>query len=186
MKIYFAGSIRGGRDDVQLYLQIIEHLKTYGEVLTEHIGDKKLSLLGEDGLTDEYIHKRDLGWVLESDVMVAEVSTPSLGTGYEIGRGIENEKNILCLYRPQDGKRLSAMIAGCPDVRHAEYRNIDEAKQGIDIFFTEIKNSSGDVLSPKNVMALEWLKKYLKEPSELSNKEWEEFREELRKNRLRL
>jgi hypothetical protein len=37
MKIYFAGSIRGGREDAALYLEIIEYLKTFGEVLTEHI-----------------------------------------------------------------------------------------------------------------------------------------------------
>lgn len=135
MKIYFAGSIRGGRDDADLYLQIIDHLRQYGEVLTEHVGDKNIKLLGEDGLTDDYIHKRDLEWVLDSDVLVAEVSTTSLGVGYEIGRAIENNKRVLCLYRPQDGKRLSAMIAGSPDVTNAEYKNLDDAKKVIDNFF---------------------------------------------------
>ena len=135
MKIYFAGSIRGGRDDADLYLQIIDHLKQYGEVLTEHVGDKALKLLGEDGLTDDYIHNRDLEWVLESDVLVAEVSTASLGVGYEIGRAIENGKKVLCLYRPQDGKRLSAMISGSSGVTNAEYRNLDDAKKRIDDFF---------------------------------------------------
>lgn len=38
-KIYFAGSIRGGRDDATLYHKIIETLKTYGQVFTEHVGD---------------------------------------------------------------------------------------------------------------------------------------------------
>ena len=37
IKIYFAGSIRGGREDKILYSQIIENLKKYGTVLTEHI-----------------------------------------------------------------------------------------------------------------------------------------------------
>jgi len=135
IKIYFAGSIRGGRDDVGLYLQIIEHLKQYGEVLTEHVGNKDLKLLGEDGLKDDYIHSRDLGWVLQSDAIVAEVSTASLGVGYEIGRAVENQKRVLCLYRPQEGKMLSAMIAGSPDIVNAQYRNIDEAKKVIDDFF---------------------------------------------------
>jgi len=134
MKIYFAGSIRGGRDDADLYFKIIEHLKRYGEVLTEHVGDKNLKLQGEDGLTNEYIHNRDLEWVLEAAVLVAEVSTASLGVGYEIGRAIENGKRVLCLHRCQDGKRLSAMIAGSPDVTNAEYRNIDEAIEIIDDF----------------------------------------------------
>ena len=83
-KIYFAGSIRGGREDVELYLQIIEHLKKYGEVLTEHVGDKKLKILGEDNVDDSHIYNRDLTWLFQSDVVVAEVSKPSLGVGFEI------------------------------------------------------------------------------------------------------
>ena len=38
LKIYFCGSIRGGRDDAQLYAKIISHLKSFGTVLTEHVG----------------------------------------------------------------------------------------------------------------------------------------------------
>ena len=36
---------------------------------------------------------------------MAEVTQPSLGVGYEIGRAVAMDKKILCLYRPQDGKR---------------------------------------------------------------------------------
>jgi 2'-deoxynucleoside 5'-phosphate N-hydrolase len=135
MKIYFAGSIRGGRGDSELYSQIIDYLKGFGEVLTEHVGDKSLGSLGEAARTDRYIHDRDLDWILQSDVVVAEVSTPSLGVGYEIGRAIEHKKRILCLYRPEEGKRLSGMIAGSPDVTNAQYRNIDDARRIIDEFF---------------------------------------------------
>jgi len=138
MKIYFAGSIRGGRDDTELYLGMIKHLQTHGQVLTEHVGDKKLKVLGEDGLTDSYIHNRDLEWVLQSDAIVAEVSTPSLGVGYEIGRAVENKKPVLCIYRPQEGKRLSAMIAGCERVLTANYTNLDEAKKAMDDFFENV------------------------------------------------
>jgi len=135
MKIYFAGSIRAGRDDAGLYLQLINHLQQYGKVLTEHVGDKDLQHSGEQGMTDKDIHDRDMDWVLESDVIVAEVTTPSLGVGYEIGRALENGKRILCLYRPQDGKRLSAMIGGSPAVTNTRYHTIDEARQVIDVYF---------------------------------------------------
>lgn len=135
MKIYFAGSIRGGRADADLYFEMINYLQKYGEVLTEHVGNKKLPLLGEDRKTDDYIYKRDLDWVLQSDAIVSEVTTPSLGVGYEIGRGVENKKRILCLYRVEEGKRLSAMITGCPDVTNRRYKTLDEAKQAIDEFF---------------------------------------------------
>ncbi len=134
MKIYFAGSIRGGREDAALYQQIIEFLKSFGEVLTEHIGDISLTSLGDDGPTDRFIHDRDLEWLQSSDVLVAEVTTVSMGVGYEIGRAVESGKKVLCLFRPAAGKNLSAMIAGCPDLTLVSYRTFDEAKSAIQLF----------------------------------------------------
>jgi hypothetical protein len=48
MKIYFAGSIRGGRHDAALYYEIVQQLQKHGEVLTEHVGDTELGALGQD------------------------------------------------------------------------------------------------------------------------------------------
>lgn len=133
-KIYFAGSIRGGREDAALYYQIIEYLKNYGEVLTEHIGDSNLTDLGDDGPNDKYIHDRDLEWLRSSQILVAEVTTVSMGVGYEIGRALESGKKVLCLFRPASGKNLSAMIAGCEDLKLVKYHSLDEAKSAIDNF----------------------------------------------------
>lgn len=138
MKIYFAGSIRGGREDATLYLHIIEHLKTFGEVLTEHIGNPALTSVGDDGPTDKYIHDRDLEWLQSAEVLIAEVTTVSMGVGYEIGRAIEQGKNVLCLYRPEAGKNLSAMISGCNDLTLANYSNLNEAKTIIDAFLLKL------------------------------------------------
>ena len=135
MKIYFAGSIRGGRDDKEIYLQIINHLGKYGKVLTEHVGDKNLSILGEDGKTEDYIFNRDMAWVKESDVIVAEVTQPSLGVGYELGMGESLGKKVYCLYRLQDGKKLSAMIGGNKYFIIKEYKTLEDAKKLIDGFF---------------------------------------------------
>ena len=141
-KIYFAASIRAGRDDIHLYHQLIEHLSNYGKVLSEHIGNKDLSQLGDDGSTND-IHNKDMSWLNESSHIVAEVTTASLGVGYELGRIVERNiwvspslnKKILCLYRPQINRRLSAMIAGCDGIMNVEYQNLDEAKKAIDNFF---------------------------------------------------
>ena len=115
MRIYFAASISGGRADHAVYRQIIELLKRHGTVLTEHFGDATLTAAGED-LDDCTIHDRDLDWLRSADVLVAEVTTPSLGVGYEIGRAVEWGKRVVCLHRPSDGRRLSGMIAGCAGV----------------------------------------------------------------------
>lgn len=138
MKIYFAGSIRGGRDDKELYLEIINLLGKYGRVLTEHIGDKTLSAMGEDGPTDEYIYDRDMAWLNEADVVVAEVTTPSLGVGYEIGK-MEDKKPTLCLYREQDGKRISAMIGGNKNLQIKKYKTIQDVELILESFLGNMK-----------------------------------------------
>jgi nucleoside 2-deoxyribosyltransferase len=134
MMIYFAGSIRGGREDAGLYLQIIEYLKNFGEVFTEHVGDPGLTDAGDDGPTDRYIHGRDLKWLQNAEILVAEVTTVSMGVGYEIGRAVEMGKKILCLFRADSGKNISAMIAGCPDLKLVQYKTLQDAKSAIDIF----------------------------------------------------
>ena len=138
MKIYFAGSIRGGRHDVEIYSQIIEILQGYGEVLTEHLGEKDLTVVGESTLSDKQIHDRDMKWLLESDLMVAEVTNPSLGVGYEIGRAIEAEKKIICLYRESD-KKLSAMISGSKNIDTIKYYQLEDIKKSIEDIL-KIKN----------------------------------------------
>ncbi|MEZ5009110.1 MAG: nucleoside 2-deoxyribosyltransferase [Chitinophagales bacterium] len=138
MKVYFAGSIRGGRNDKALYLELIDYLSQFGQVLTEHVGFQNLSEFGEEGPTDEWIFNRDVSWIVESDVIIAEVTTPSLGVGYEIAKAESLGKPILCLYRPQDGKRLSAMIAGNIKANSKHYKNLEEAKEVIGSFFDSL------------------------------------------------
>ncbi|XP_045202018.2 2'-deoxynucleoside 5'-phosphate N-hydrolase 1-like [Mercenaria mercenaria] len=111
MKIYFCGSIRAGRQDADLYGRLINQLQAYGTVLTEHVGSKQLDD-SEKTMTDKAIHDRDVDWLTSCDVVVAEVTQPSLGVGYEIGRAVAMNKKILCLFRPSPDKRLSAMISG--------------------------------------------------------------------------
>ena len=127
MTIYFAASISGGRGDQEIYGQIIALLKQHGTVLTEHFGDASLTAAGE-GLADCDIHDRDLAWLQDADVIVAEVSTASLGVGYEIGRAVEWGKRIICVHRPSAGRRLSAMIAGSSTVETHAYASIDELR----------------------------------------------------------
>jgi nucleoside 2-deoxyribosyltransferase len=134
-KIYFAGSIRGGRDDQELYNKFIQYLTKYGQVLTEHVGDKKITTIGEDGPNDQKIYERDMSWMKEADLIIAEVSTPSLGVGYEIGKAENLGKKILCLYRDNPNKRLSAMINGNPNLKTIKYKTLEEAQKHLDDFF---------------------------------------------------
>lgn len=133
MKIYFAGSITSGRHDQPIYKEIVRELQNYGQVLTELIGSPNLSNSGE-ALTDHEIHDRDVSWLLQSDCVIAEVTNPSLGVGYEIGLATTNQIPVLCLFRNTDGKRLSAMIAGSDKVHLFRYSKTDELPQVIKEF----------------------------------------------------
>lgn len=134
MKIYFAGSIRGGREDVHIYEQMIFHLQSKAQVLTEHVGDKDIIEKEAEVRRDVEIYERDLEWLTQSDAVIAEVTTPSLGVGYEIGRAEAMGKPILCLYRDGASRKLSAMISGAPKLKVKTYRTSEEARKIMDDF----------------------------------------------------
>ena len=112
-KIYFAGSIRGGRADAALYARLIAHMKERHKVLTEHIGSPSLFPTVERGMTDEEIYVQDMNWLRESDIVIAECSTPSLGVGYEMAYAEKIGKPVHIFYDSSRGY-LSAMLTGNP------------------------------------------------------------------------
>ena len=125
-RIYFAASISGGREDAPRYAALISALTRHGPVLTQHIGSPDLSDGGEDGPGDAEIYSRDIAWLREADVVIAEVTIPSLGVGCEVARAAGMGKPVVCLFRPEAGRRLSAMIRGNPAVRVIEYGAADD------------------------------------------------------------
>jgi nucleoside 2-deoxyribosyltransferase len=139
MKIYFAGSIRGGRDDAALYRRIIALLSEYGQVLTEHVGSKGLTPTDEESLTDGDIYTRDMAWLAQADAVVAEVSIPSHGVGYEIGQAEALGKRVLCIHRPGAQRRLSAMLAGNPALRCESYESTEHLESILAYFLAWFK-----------------------------------------------
>lgn len=114
-KVYFCGSIRGGRDDVDLYRDIICLIKSYGNlVLTEHIASPEVFGLEKDK-SDHDIWAQDMKWLNQADLVIAECSTPSLGVGYELAEAKHLNKRTVVLSRQKErSSSLSAMIAGDP------------------------------------------------------------------------
>lgn len=133
MKIYFACSIRGGRDDAATYAELASYIKTKSTLLTEIFADGKLTPDGMNKPSGD-IWTTDIAWVKESDAIIAEVSNPSLGVGYEIAKAEEWSKPVLALFRDDDSRKLSAMIDGSPHTTTIRYTTLDEAKSAIDTF----------------------------------------------------
>lgn len=111
-KVYFAGSIRGGRIDAELYGRLIRYMQKTSTVLTEHIGNPNLNLM-EQGKRDFEIYDEDTAWLCESDMVVAECTCPSLGVGYELAYAEKIGKPCHIFY-DKSKTQLSAMLTGNP------------------------------------------------------------------------
>ena len=139
MKIYFAGSIRGGSEDRDVYHTLIKGLQAFGQVLTEHVGDPELTNLGEHDLSDEEIFQRDVSWIHEANILVAEVTRPSLGVGYEIGLAESLGKPAICLHRQTGERSLSAMVAGNPRLKVHVYEDVERAVSIVEEFVRHLE-----------------------------------------------
>lgn len=111
-KIYFAGSISGGRDDAALYQRIIRMMQETDIVLTEHIGKPDYSTKNRTIEDEIAVYKQDTAWLLESDLVIAECTHPSLGVGYEMGFAEAHGKPVYIFHRVPADIHFSAMLCG--------------------------------------------------------------------------
>lgn len=144
MRLYFCGSIAGGRDDLDTYVQIVAHLKARGhQVLTEHVANPQVLELEKTSSPRE-IFARDMAWLRQCEGVVAEISHPSLGVGYEICQATHFGKPILCLHRA--GLFISRIILGnsSPYLRVRAYRDEVELLKHVDQFLDELAKGGRD------------------------------------------
>ena len=129
-KIYFAGSIRGGRVDADLYRRMIEYMQKTDTVLTEHVGSPHLNLM-EQGKRDVEIYDQDTAWLRESDMVIAECTCPSLGVGYELAYTERFGKPCHIFY-DRSKTQLSAMLTGDPYFHIHPYTSEEEIFSALD------------------------------------------------------
>jgi nucleoside 2-deoxyribosyltransferase len=127
MNIYFACSITGGREFESIYRAITEALLSDGhDVPTAHLADSKVKEVEWQAVPRE-IYERDTAWIRDCEALVAEVSTPSHGVGYEVAYALSLGKPVLCVYR--EGQPVSKMLTGNsqPSISVKSYRDSEEA-----------------------------------------------------------
>ena len=137
MRVYFAGSIRGEVPDRDWFQELIRYISKTDKVLTEHSFD--FSYEDEIKKDDREIWETDINWLQSADAVVGEITAPSLGVGYEIGKAEEWGKPILLLYRETSGKKTSAMINGSRFNELITYNEKNEALQAIDVFLAKVR-----------------------------------------------
>ena len=110
MNLYFSCSLTGGRRDQAIYAHIVDHLLQQGhEVPTAHLARPEVMAL-EKVVNPAEVYRRDIDWIDGCQAMIAEVSTPSHGVGYEISYALSRGKSVLCCYR--EGATVSKMLIG--------------------------------------------------------------------------
>lgn len=127
MNIYFACSITGGREFESVYQQIVAALLADGhEIPTSHLVESEVTVR-ERLVTPQDVYERDVNWIRECDVLIAEVSVPSHGVGYEIGYALQIRKPVLCIH--QEDRKVSKMITGNSDqaLKVVSYTTVEEA-----------------------------------------------------------
>ena len=134
MDLYFSCSLTGGRQDQPVYAAMVAHLQVLGHrVLTAHLAAVGV-MTADDEVSPLAIFERDTAWLRACDAVIAEVSTPSHGVGFEIAYALGRGKPVLCLARAD--VRVSKMLTG---IRQAgfdfsTYRNPDEAHALLETF----------------------------------------------------
>ena len=127
MNIYFACSITGGRDFEPVYQDIIAALLANGHAVpTAHLADSGVKAL-EAIVSPREVYERDVAWIRDCDALVAEVSTPSHGVGYEVAYALSIGKPVLCIH--QEGRPVSKMLSGNshPRIQVSQYRTANDA-----------------------------------------------------------
>ncbi len=119
-KAYLSGPIIHDnlrKDD--FYKTIVETLESRGiEVFAPQFLERA---------SPEDIYRRDVDAVRLSDLVIAEVSHPSLGVGMEIMLAIEHMIPVL-LFRESDAPPLSYMVRGADGTALFEYSSLDEVR----------------------------------------------------------
>ncbi len=137
MNIYFSCSITGGRAEEKTYQAIVKEMLDCGhEVPTAHLSSPDVMEL-EKVVDPVEIFDRDMNWLRECDAVVAEVSSPSHGVGYEVAYALTLKKPVICCYKR--GKKVSKIITGntSPGLKVVEYENDREVLEFVREFLEQ-------------------------------------------------
>jgi 2'-deoxynucleoside 5'-phosphate N-hydrolase len=113
MKIYFGFTVAGDRSTLDTARKVVQLLGELGhEVLTRH-------LVSDDAweadrlVSPQEVYRRDMAWLQQCELFIAEVSGSSFGLGFETGYLLgATSKKVILFYRRDLGKKVSLLITG--------------------------------------------------------------------------
>lgn len=140
MIIYCAGPIKGDKTYQRFYAEIINILEEEGHTALAELNTKFSASVP---LNDEQIYKRDIRWIDGSELLIAEISAPSLGVGFEIAYALfEKKLPVLALVNKEAGS-VSAMISGCSSelLSIEKYRDTQDMREIMVNYIDKLKGN---------------------------------------------
>jgi hypothetical protein len=113
MKIYFGFTVAGDRSTIEIARGIVRCLEDLGhQVLTRHLVDDD-ARAADRKLGPRAVYQRDMAWLRECELFIAEVSGSSFGLGFEAGYLLGGtSKKIILFYSVNQKDKISLMATG--------------------------------------------------------------------------
>jgi 2'-deoxynucleoside 5'-phosphate N-hydrolase len=144
-KVYFAAPVQGSRLTNQIYQQLAFVIRSRGlDIVNPQVLEP-----APDDVMDHYaaaeIYENSCQLLSTADMVIAEISSPSLGVGYEISLAEKEQIPVLCCYQAEYANRVSLMIRGIryPKIYFLMYKNSSELNAGLEEFLGKIKSGNG-------------------------------------------
>ncbi len=131
MKIYFGFTVAGNRSSIEAARRLIHLVSKMGhEVLTRHLVHDN-AWEKDRIITPRAVYLRDMSWLEQCDLFMAEVSGSSFGLGFETGYVLgATKKRVLLFYERKVESNISLLITGNahPNCRLVPYSEVEEAE----------------------------------------------------------
>lgn len=107
MKIYFTASITGKKFYKENYVRIVEEMNRFGCTVYDNTANKERKDIENLTRTQLDANFKEI-WksMKESDVVVAEISYPSVSIGFEVTSALKMSKQVLVLHVPTNHASL--------------------------------------------------------------------------------
>jgi hypothetical protein len=129
MKIYFGFTVAGDRSSIDTARKVVHQLEEMGhEVLTRHLVSDN-AWEADRSVSPQDVYRRDMAWLGQCELFIAEVSGSSFGLGFETGYMLgATSKKVVLLYRRDVEQRISLLITGNahPNCTLVPYANVEE------------------------------------------------------------
>jgi hypothetical protein len=161
MRIYFTASVSGKEKYGENYEKIVKALADLDhKVVADHILKATPEKLKKETLKDRVTHHRRLNkWLNSCDVVVAEVSYPSVSVGYELTLALDKGKPVLALHLPE--KVPAALLGESSDKFIMKAYQFSDLKRRLSRWLKELSNKI-DVrfnffITPQLLSYLDWI-----------------------------